>query len=68
MTGGPAAHGDKIGVSGGAKVIPNADTEVQKEKMLRPEDVAESVWEAVDKPNNVHVNDVLIRDAIQYSI
>ena len=34
--------------------------EVQKEKMLRPEDVAESVWEAVDKPNNVHVNDVLI--------
>lgn len=33
--------------------------------MLRPEDVAESVWEAVDKPNNVHVNDVLIRDAIQ---
>ena len=36
-----------------------------REKMLKPEDVAMSVWESVDKPPNVHVNDVLIRDAIQ---
>jgi len=37
----------------------------QRDKMLKPEDVAVSVWESVDKPANVHVNDILIRDAIQ---
>jgi len=37
----------------------------QREKMLKPEDVALSVWQSVDKPGNVHVNDVLIRDALQ---
>ena len=36
-----------------------------RDKMLKPEDVAVSVWESVDKPANVHVNDVLIRDSIQ---
>ena len=36
-----------------------------RDKMLKPEDVAVSVWESVDKPANVHVNDILIRDAIQ---
>ena len=38
---------------------------LNRDKMLKPEDVALSVWESVDKPANVHVNDVLIRDAIQ---
>ena len=38
---------------------------ISRDKMLKPEDVAVSVWESVDKPANVHVNDVLIRDSIQ---
>ena len=39
--------------------------QIRREKMLKPEDVALAVWESVDKPTNVHVNDVLIRDALQ---
>jgi len=35
------------------------------DKMLTPEDVAQSVWEVVNKASNVCINDVLIRDAIQ---
>ena len=36
-----------------------------KEKMLKPEDVADTVWECINKPSNVYVNDVMIRDALQ---
>ena len=37
----------------------------QKDKMLRPEDVATSVWECVNKPANVYVHDVMVKDSIQ---
>jgi len=33
--------------------------------MLKPEDVADTVWECISKPSNVYVNDVMIRDALQ---
>lgn len=37
----------------------------QKDKMLRPEDVATSVWETVNKPANVYVHDVMVKDSLQ---
>lgn len=37
----------------------------QKDKMLRPEDVAISVWESVNKPANVYVHDVMVKDSLQ---
>jgi len=37
----------------------------QADKMLKPEDIANAVWGAVDKPGNVYINDLLIRDGIQ---
>ena len=33
--------------------------------MLRSEDVAEAVWEAVNKPGNVYIEDVMIKDHLQ---
>ena len=33
--------------------------------MLTPSDIAESVWQVVNKPKNVCINDLLIRDALQ---
>ena len=33
--------------------------------MLTPEDVALAVWEAVNKPANVYVEDVMIKDMFQ---
>ena len=36
-----------------------------KDKMLKPEDVAETVWEVVNKPSNVYIQDVMIRDQLQ---
>merc|ERR1711874_687 len=42
-----------------------ADYLAQKDKMLRPEDVAESVWESVNKPANVYVHDVMVKDSLQ---
>ena len=34
-------------------------------KMLRPADVAETVWEVVNKPLNVYIQDVLVKDQLQ---
>merc|ERR1711892_1525573 len=36
----------------------------QKDKMLRPVDVANSVWECVNKPANVYVHDVMLEDSL----
>ena len=37
----------------------------QKGQMLRPEDVAETVWSVVNQPSNVYIHDVLIKDQLQ---
>ena len=37
----------------------------ERDKMLRPADVAETVWEAVNKPTNVYIHDVMIKDQLQ---
>ena len=42
-----------------------SDYLAQKDKMLRPVDVANSVWECVNKPANVYVHDVMVKDSIQ---
>ena len=42
-----------------------SDYLAQKDKMLRPEDVANSVWETVNKPANVYVHDVMVKDSLQ---
>ena len=36
-----------------------------RNNMLRPEDVAETVWEVVNKPSNVYIHDILIKDKLQ---
>ena len=36
-----------------------------RDKMLRPEDVAETVWETVNKPSNVYIHDIMIKDQLQ---
>ena len=36
-----------------------------RSKMLRPEDVAETVWSVINKPSNVYIHDVLIKDQLQ---
>ena len=36
-----------------------------RDQMLRSEDVAEAVWEAVNKPGNVYIEDVMIKDHLQ---
>ena len=36
-----------------------------RNNMLRPEDVAETVWEIVNKPSNVYIHDILIKDKLQ---
>ena len=36
-----------------------------RDKMLRPADVAETVWETINKPNNVYIQDVMIKDQLQ---
>ena len=33
--------------------------------MLSPEDVAQTVWESVNKPSNVYIEDVMIKDEFQ---
>ena len=33
--------------------------------MLRPEDVAETVWDVINKPSNVYINDIMIKDRLQ---
>jgi len=35
------------------------------DKMLSPEDVAQTVWESVNKPSNVYIEDVMIKDEFQ---
>jgi len=42
-----------------------SDYLAQKDKMLRPEDVAISVWDCVNKPANVYVHDVMVKDSLQ---
>jgi len=37
----------------------------QRCHMLRPEDVAETVWEVVTRPTNVYIHDVMIKDQLQ---
>ena len=37
----------------------------QRDQMLRPEDVAETVWSVVNQPSNVYIHDVLIKDQLQ---
>ena len=41
-----------------------SDYLAQKDKMLRPVDVANSVWECVNKPANVYVHDVMLEDSL----
>ena len=36
-----------------------------RDKMLRPEDVADTLWEVVNKPSNVYIQDVMIKDQLQ---
>ena len=36
-----------------------------RDKMLRPEDVAVTVWETINKPTNVYIQDVMIKDQLQ---
>ena len=36
-----------------------------RSEMLRPADVAETVWEVVNKPLNVYIQDVLVKDQLQ---
>ena len=36
-----------------------------RDKMLTPRDVAETVWEVVNKPPNVYIHDVMIKDQLQ---
>ena len=36
-----------------------------RDKMLRPADVAETVWETINKPTNVYIQDVMIKDQLQ---
>ena len=36
-----------------------------RDKMLRPEDVAGTVWETVNKPSNVYIHDIMIKDQLQ---
>ena len=36
-----------------------------RDKMLTPGDVAETVWEVVNKPSNVYIHDVIIKDQLQ---
>ena len=36
-----------------------------RDRMLRPEDVAETVWETVNKPSNVYIHDIMIKDQLQ---
>ena len=33
--------------------------------MLRPEDVAETVWDVINKPSNVYIHDIMIKDRLQ---
>jgi len=42
------------------------DVRKNRDKMLRGEDVAEAVWSVVTKPDNVYIEDVLIRDSLQH--
>ena len=42
----------------------SSDYLAQKDKMLRPVDVANSVWECVNKPANVYVHDVMLEDSL----
>ena len=37
----------------------------KRNSMLRPEDVAETVWEVINKPSNVYIHDILIKDKLQ---
>ena len=37
----------------------------EREKMLKPADVAETVWETINKPTNVYIQDVMIKDQLQ---
>ena len=36
-----------------------------RKNMLRPEDVAETLWEVVNKPSNVYIQDIMIKDKLQ---
>ena len=36
-----------------------------RDNMLRPEDVAETLWEVVNKPSNVSIHDIMIKDKLQ---
>ena len=36
-----------------------------RDKMLRPEDVAVTVWETINKPRHVYIHDVMIKDQLQ---
>ena len=36
-----------------------------RNNMLRPEDVAETLWEVVNKPSNVSIHDIMIKDKLQ---
>ena len=36
-----------------------------RDNMLRPEDVAETLWEVVNKHSNVSIHDIMIKDKLQ---
>ena len=42
-----------------------ADLLEARDKMLRPDDVAVTVWETINKPTNVYIQDVMIKDQLQ---